>query len=112
MHFHVHVHHHPDPAIESKLDRIITMLQKLVTEEIKMSAELDALTAEVARDTAIESSAVKLINGIASQIQANASDPGKLNTLAASLKSSSDDLAAAVAANTPAAPPAPSPTGA
>jgi hypothetical protein len=72
--------------------------------ETQMSKELDDLTAEVAADTAVESSAVTLINGLAAQITAAGTDPAKLSALTSSLTTSSTALAAAVAQNTPVAP--------
>ena len=66
--------------------------------------ELDALTAQVSANTAVVDSAVVLINGIADRINAVKTDPAALTALVSSLKSEDDVLAAAVAANTPAAP--------
>lgn len=72
-----------------------------------MSAELDALTAQVAQNTTIETSAVTLIEGLAAQIAAAGTDPAKLTALTTSLNASATTLAAAIAANTaPSAPPA------
>lgn len=95
--------------IEKKLDTIITLLERLLNQEMTMSKELDDLTAQVAANTQVEQSAVTLIQGIAAQLAAAGTDPVKLQALHDQLKSSADALAAAVAANTPAAPPAPSP---
>ena len=67
---------------------------------------LDDLTAQVAANRTISQSALTLINGIADRITAAGTDPAALAALTASLKSDDDALAAAVAANTPAAPPA------
>jgi hypothetical protein len=69
-----------------------------------MSAELDALQEQVTRVTAVNASAVALIHGLADQIEANKTDPVKLQALAAELRQDADDLGAAVAANTPATP--------
>ena len=69
--------------------------------------ELDDLTAQVQASNDVAASAVILINGIAARIAAAGVDPAKLAALTANLKSESDTLAAAVAANTVAAPPAP-----
>ncbi len=67
------------------------------------SPELDALSAQVtATDTVIDS-AITLINGLAAQITATAGDKPAALALAAALKEKADALAAAVAANTPAA---------
>lgn len=69
-----------------------------------MSKELDDLTATVAANDAAIDSAIVLINGIADRITAAGTDPAKLAALTAELKAKDDALAAAVTANTPAAP--------
>lgn len=69
-------------------------------------AAIDDLTAQVAANTTVIGSALTLIQGLAAALAAAGTDPVKLAALQASLKQSDDDLAAAVAANTPAAPPA------
>ncbi|AXF04782.1 hypothetical protein CUJ88_41175 [Paraburkholderia hospita] len=87
-----------------RLDFIIDMLGQI------MSA-LDDLKAEVAATLTVEQSAVTLIQGIAAQLAAalaNQTNPDSaLVDLTNQLTASADALAAAVAANTPAAPPAP-----
>lgn len=76
----------------------------VLSERIKrMSAELDALIAQVERSHQVTVSAVTLISGIADRIAHASDDPAKLTALADDLRASSDALAAAVAANTPAA---------
>ncbi len=69
-------------------------------------AELDDLTTQVSANSTVIDSALTLINGIAARITAAGVDSTKLSALTASLKSEDDALAAAVAANTPAVPPA------
>lgn len=69
-----------------------------------MSAELDALTAQVTQSTTIEQSAITLIQGMAAQIAANVNSPAALTALSQQLSTSATALAAAVTANTPAAP--------
>ena len=71
-----------------------------------MGLELDALTAKVAETNTVMGSAVALIGGLAAQIEALKTDPAALSALAASLEGSKAALAAAILANTPAAPPA------
>jgi hypothetical protein len=75
-------------------------------------ADFTVHAAEIARDKDVKSSAITLINtfqtrldqGIADAVAANdAVDLSTLDTLSAELKANSDALAAAVAANTPAA---------
>ena len=78
-------------------------------------ADFSAHAAEIARDKDVKSSAIGLINtfqtrldqGIADAVAANdAVDLSTLEALSTDLKASTDELAAAVAANTPSAPPA------
>ena len=99
--------------INAKLDMVLSIIQK----EEKLMALLDdditALQAEVAADTVAENAAIKLINGIQAQIEtavaaANAAGatPAQLKAitdLGATLTANTTALAAAVAANTPAA---------
>lgn len=66
--------------------------------------EFDDLQAEVAQDDDVISSAVTLINGIAARITAAGVDPVKLAAVTADLSTKRQALAAAVAANTTAAP--------
>jgi len=69
-----------------------------------MSAELDALTAQVQANTDAEQSAITLLTNLHAMLEAAGTDPAKLSALKDTLKNSSDALAAAVVANTPAAP--------
>ncbi len=69
----------------------------------RMSAELDALSAEVTNATTVEQSAITLIQGLKAQLDAAGTDPVALKALSDSLGASDTALAAAIAANTPAA---------
>jgi len=82
------------------------LLKSILEKENQIMAALDDLTAQVAANTTVEASAVTLIQGLAAQLAAAGTDPAKLASLQASLKTSADSLAAAITANTPAAPPA------
>ena len=64
-----------------------------------MSAEMDALTAQVAATRGVVDSAIVLINGFADRIAAAGADPTALSALTADLKSETDALGAAVDAN-------------
>jgi len=89
--------------LEHVLQEMERRLASLETKlECVMSA-LDDLKAEVAAVAAIEASAVLLINGIADQLAAAiaANDPAALVDLTAQLKAAAEPLAAAVAAHTP-----------
>jgi hypothetical protein len=68
-----------------------------------MSAEFDALVAQVTANTTVEGSAITLIQGLAAQLAANPT-PAQVSALSSQLKTSADALAAAITANTPAAP--------
>jgi chromosome segregation ATPase len=96
--------HDRSDRLEAKVDQVLTVLAAIQSKEEEMSKELDDLEVQVAQNTTVEEGAVTLLNGLAAQIEALKNDPVKLQALATSLKASGDDLAAAVAANTPAAP--------
>ena len=78
-----------------------------------MSAEVDALTAQVKANNDLIDSATALINGIAGRIDAavaaavaagaNTADLAAITALSTELKAKDDTLAAAVTANTPSA---------
>lgn len=95
----------------AKLDRAIDLLLT-ITEKLKhMSTQFDNLSAQVAATLTAEASAVTLIQGIAAELvtisgelAAAGSDTSKLDALSAQLQTGAASLAAAVTANTPAAP--------
>lgn len=100
---HIHVHNEASPLLEQILEEIQTM-----------SDAVNRLQADITNLTSISQSAVALITGMAQTIRDNATDPVALSALADQLEASSNDLAAAVTANTPAAaatPPAPADAG-
>jgi hypothetical protein len=68
-----------------------------------MALDLTALEAEIARDQAVNTSAILLLSSLAAQLEASKNDPAAIQALADSLKANQDALAAAVVANTPAA---------
>jgi hypothetical protein len=69
-----------------------------------MSTDLAALKVQVEKNTVLEESAVTLIAGISAQMAAAKDDPAAIQALSDELAKSGADLAAAIAANTPAAP--------
>lgn len=107
MKLHVDVHIHlMDPAAHMKLDKVVELVTQLLKGQTAMSAELDRLTTEVAETKTVTQSAIVLLGQLSDLIRQNANDPTALNALADQLDSNQADLANAVAANTPAAPPA------
>ncbi len=67
---------------------------------------LQAIDQEVTEATTVMQSAKALIVGLAAEIRANAGNAAAMKALADKLDAQSNDLAAAVSENTPAAPPA------
>lgn len=80
---------------------LIPVLRKELT---TMQAQIDALIAQVAQNTSVVDSALTLIKWLHEQLATAPSGSQFMVDLAAKLKASDDALAAAVAANTPAAP--------
>ncbi len=109
----VHLYHHfvPDTQVQSaldalskKLDLVITNGQQIQHMETKIMAAIDDLQAAVAAEDTVIDSAVALIQGIPALIAAAGVDPAKLAALQTDIASHATTLAAAVSANTPAAP--------
>ena len=94
---HVFFHDVPDASLVEALTKLSQQMEQVMT-------DLTALTAEVARNTEVDSSAIALLTGLAAQIEALKTDPVALQALADTMRGSSDALAAAVLTNTPAAP--------
>ena len=84
-------------------DILDAKLDQLLEKENQELMTLDELQAQVTETNTVAASAVTLIQGIAAQLLECKNDPAKIAELAASLKGSSDALAAAVTANTPSA---------
>ncbi len=90
--------------LEMQQDKILSLLQSLITQGVTIMADLTALTTQVTANTDAEKSAITLLNGLSAQIAALKTDPVALQALADQLKGSATDLAAAIVANTPASP--------
>lgn len=101
----IHVYLHPDSASEQKLDRILALLTTVIHKEGQLMAAIDDLQVDVTAEDTVIDSAIVLINGIAAAIAAAGVDPAKLAALRSDIQGKSAALAAAVAANTPAATP-------
>jgi hypothetical protein len=91
----IDVHIHNDET-DRKLDLLLRKVDSLM-------ADISGLTASVAQNTTVIGSALTLINGFAAQLAAAGTDPVALAALQTQLNQSDTALAAAVAANTPAA---------
>jgi len=82
---------------------VLRLLRNIQQGEQIIMADLTNLTTQVKNTTDVEQSAIVLLKGLADQIAQLKTDPAALQALADQLKSKSDELAAAVTANTPAA---------
>lgn len=71
--------------------------------EIETMNPLDTLAQQVTANTDAEASAVIVLNDLAAKLAAAKNDPVKIQALSDQLKASSDKLAAAIVASTPAA---------
>ena len=96
---------HSARDIRAALAEINLKLDKLLKGQQTIMADLTALTAQVTQNTTVEGSAIQLIQNIAAQLAASSSDQAAVDALAAKLNTSATALAAAITANTPAAPP-------
>ena len=77
---------------------------QILTEILKMSAQLDALTAAVAANTTVTESAITLLTGLHTkllELLANGIDPVAVQQLADDLSAETQKLADAITANTP-----------
>ena len=100
-----------DFLASKKIDQILMIVQDIQTivkdiqsKGVKETMTLDELKTQVDANTSVEQSAITLINGLAAQIAAVATDPAKVQALADELKTSATALSTAITANTPAAP--------
>lgn len=98
-----------EPEVELHVILAVSLLSlfgfiTLIRRTNRMSQQLDDLTAEVTNATTVEQGAITLIQNIAAQLAAAGTDPVKLQALKDQLSTSDAALAAAITANTPAAP--------
>jgi hypothetical protein len=100
MHIKVKHHHY----LHGFDDEVKTLLHQIIKKIDKMGQELDTLTTEVSETATVIDSAVVLLKGLKAALDAAGTDPAKLAALSASLDSKQNELAAAVAENTPAQP--------
>jgi hypothetical protein len=71
---------------------------------VVIMSQFDDVTAAIAEDTDVTSSAITLMESLAAQLEATAGDPAAVAQLAADIRANSSRMAAAVMANTPAVP--------
>ena len=89
--------------ILAKLSVLQRDVHALSQHMVKLMADFSALQAAVTAEDTVIDSAVTLIQGLAAQIAALQPDKAAIDALAADVQGKADTLAAAIAANTPAA---------
>jgi hypothetical protein len=92
-------------SIDKKLDQILNALGVIEKGEAQMAISLDQDIQAVADEKTVIDGAVTLLNSISAQLAAAGTDPVKLQALSDAIAANKSELAAAVAANTPAAVP-------
>lgn len=93
----INIHYHYD-------EKTLSLLHQIIKNQEQIMSTLKDLQDEVTAEDTVVDSAVTLIQGLAAQVAALTPDQASIDALAADIKSKSDALAAAVAANTPVAP--------
>jgi len=111
MQIRIDVHHyvHADGNAEV-VGLLHQVLQKLGVLKMTVQDDFAALQAKVANETTVEASAITLLQGLKSQLDALAAagtpvTSDQINALSQQIDTNSSTLAAAVTANTPAAQP-------
>lgn len=90
--------------VSERLDRIWELVHLLVNLEEAMATDLSVITQEVAENGDAIASATSLLGTLAQMLRDAATDPVAIQALADQIDSNTNALAAAVVANTPAAP--------
>jgi hypothetical protein len=109
MRIDVYVHASDDP-VTALLTKVTEALQKMEQTMSALTDKIDALTDEVTQMKTVEQSAVTLLNGltaIIADLKNGVSDPvvlAKIDAAISAISAAKNDLAAAVVADTPAAP--------
>jgi predicted membrane chloride channel (bestrophin family) len=91
--------------LDNKLDAILHKLWESKRREIGMSVQMDELVAAVEENTSLDDSIIEFLNGLVDQMLDVAGDKEKAVALAEEVRAKTVAVAAALAANTPAAPP-------
>ena len=89
--------------LSKQLSMIFNLMRKSLKMEFEMATDLTALTDAVAEDTSVDESAITLLQNLSTILEDAKTDPVAIASIAASLKDNAAALAAAIAANTPAA---------
>lgn len=94
----------PDAEMAALLRDIINRLAVIERKLMNTDEAIAALVAKVSEQSTVIESAITLLNGLSSQLQAAADDPAQIQAIIDQVAAQSAALAGAVAANTPAQP--------
>lgn len=92
-----------------KVDKLLKLEKASAQREVQMAIDLSDLQAKVAKDVEVDQSAITLLGGLKAKIDeliansGNTVDPAQLQALSDAIGTSTQSLADAVVANTPAA---------
>lgn len=106
MDIHLFIHNAPSEEM-GLLREMLGIVKALQTQGNHIMATLADVQAAVTAEDTVVDSAITLLNGLAAQIAALQPNQAAIDALAADVSGKTAALAAAVTANTPAAPPAP-----
>lgn len=101
------VHNHYYGNQQKDIAAINRKLDFLISKSKQQMDTLKELQDAVTKNSSVEASAIELLNGLKAKLDAAGTDPVALKALSDQLGSNTAALAAAVVANTPAAPAAP-----
>lgn len=93
--------------VEAMITNLEVLMNLIITKGNIIVADLSALQAAVSENTDVAASVEALVQHLADQITAAATDQAALDGLVAQLRANSSGIAASVVANTPAAPDVP-----
>jgi uncharacterized protein YoxC len=91
-------------VVKTTIFNLFAQIDAILSNQEKIMATLDDLQADVTAEDTVIDSAITLLKGLADALKAAGTDPAKLAALHTDITAKTDALAAAVAANTPAAP--------
>jgi hypothetical protein len=89
--------------IEQTLQAIMWMLARISNMEAKEMAKIDDVANAVQQESAVDDSAIALLQNLTQMIRDAGTDPAKLDQVLSSIDANRQRLADAVAANTPGA---------
>lgn len=99
------IHHFPDGLPDAPgMKLVLASLKRIETKMAEDKVTADDILAKVTEEGAVEDGVVILLGQLFALVQGQGSDSEKLAAIKAAIQGNEDKLAAAVVANTPAAP--------